>query len=100
MPHSAETRAYRLLARTIALCAALIIAVELGFFLFALNKSSTRCEDVQDIRSYILGATERGIVNTPTLSYYKQHPDELEKALTTLREQRDIFREPLDCSLF
>jgi hypothetical protein len=93
-----EARAYRLLQRTILLCAGLFALIVTLFMMFALDKSSQRCKDVQAIRTFVLQSTERSLVATPTLDYYKNHPDELEVALENLRAQREVFRESLDCS--
>lgn len=100
MPNSTpDMLGYRLLQKVIVLCALLMIAVQMLLFGLALDKSRSRCNQVQDIRSYIFGATERAIQSTPTISYYKTHPEELERALENLRDQRDAFSEPLRCSL-
>jgi hypothetical protein len=90
---------YRLLQRVLVACGLLIVGVQLLFLGFALDKSQARCQEVQSIRAYILTATKRAITATPTLAYYRDHPDELRAALENLREQRDEFASPLRCSI-
>lgn len=90
---------YKLLQQTIVLCALLLIALGLGVLYTALDRSRDRCREVQDVRAYIFEASQRSIVNLPTLDYYKTHPSELATQLAALRTQRDRFSEPLDCSL-
>lgn len=95
-----EVAAYRLLQRTIVFCAAMVIAAMIFLFLFASSTSDSRCNDVQDLRSYVLGSTNRAIKTLPTISYYRDHPDERDAALNNLEQQRQEFATPLDCSLF
>jgi hypothetical protein len=95
-----EVAAYRLLQRTIAFCAAMVIAAMLAVFLFASSTSDSRCNDLQDLRAYVLGSTNRAIKSLPTISYYREHPDERANALANLTQQRDEFSTPLDCSIF
>lgn len=95
-----EYRAYKLLQQIIICCTAAIIVVVLGMFLYASDKSQGRCNDLQDLRSYVLNSTDRAIKSLPTVAYYKDHPEEMARAIRNLEEQRDEFDTPLDCSLF
>lgn len=88
-----------MLQRTMALYALLLILMGVGVMFLALRTSQTRCEQSQEIRAYILEATDRGIKTLPTISYYKTHPDELRTAMETLQHQHDAFATPLNCSL-
>jgi hypothetical protein len=90
---------YRLIQKTLVFCAALILVAVTAVFIVALNSSQSRCNEIQDIRTFVLESTERSLTATPTLDYYKTHPEELRNALENLRQQRDIFKTPLDCSL-
>ena len=101
MPNSSpEYRAYKLLQQVIIGCTALIIVAVLGMFLSASNKSAHRCNDLQNLRSYVLHSTDRAIKSLPTIAYYRQHPDERRTALENLVLQREQFATPLDCSIF
>ena len=95
-----EARAYRLLQRTITLCTFVVILIMTFVFLFAGHTSQNRCEELQGIRTYILGATDRAISSLPTIDYYKKHPAEKARALENLQNQRDEFATPLNCSIF
>ena len=100
MPNTTpDMMGYKLLQQTIALCALFLVALGLGVLYTALERSQERCKEVQDIRAYIYGATNRSIKSLPTLSYYKAHPDELARQISSLNVQRDEFKTPLDCSL-
>lgn len=98
--HTPEYRAYKLLQQIIIGCTACVIVVVFGMFLFASNKSSGRCEDLQHLRTYVLQSTNRAIKSLPTIAYYKAHPSEKARALDNLYQQREEFDTPLDCSLF
>lgn len=100
MQDTPEARAYRLLQRTIAFGYVMILVVIMAVFLYAGHTSQQRCEDLQGIRAYILGATDRAISSLPTIDYYKSHPQEKRRALENLQNQREEFHIPLDCSLF
>lgn len=97
---SPEARAYTLLQRTMVFIAGLILAAVMLVFLFGGNASRARCNELQDVRAYILGATDRALESVPTVAYYQEHPDELKQALGSLREQRAEFEDPLHCSIF
>ena len=99
MNDSPETRAYRLLQRTIAVCAAGAILLMGVVFFWGASSSRNRCEDLQDVRSYVLESTNRAIDSLPTIDYYRTHPDELNKAMENLQRQKAVFEHPLDCSL-
>ena len=98
--HTPEYRAYKLLQQIILGAAIIIGALTFAMFALASDKSKHRCEDLQNLRSYVLGATDRAIDSLPTIDYYRKHPAERARALENLQQQRDEFSTPLDCSLF
>lgn len=104
MPHQGmdtpEARAYKLLQRTITVCAFFILGIVILVFLYAGSRSQARCNDLQNIRSYVLHSTDRAIKSLPTISYYRTHPSERDQALQNLQSQREEFSTPLNCSLF
>jgi hypothetical protein len=100
MPNSnLDMLGYRLLQRTITLCAGILIFCGLIVLYVALDKAQSRCEQTQEIRAYIYEASNRSLDALPTISYYRNHPDELARQQAALRVQRDTFSQPLDCSL-
>jgi hypothetical protein len=97
---SSEYRAYKLLQKIIVGCTAILVAVVFGMFLAAAGRSQDRCDDLQNLRAYVLASTNRTIRALPTISYYQEHPEERARALQNLEQQREEFATPLDCSLF
>ena len=99
MDSSGYMSAYKMLQRTMVLCLVILVGLGLAVLFLALHTSQTRCDQSQEIRSYIFAASERGIKTLPTISYYKEHPGELAVQMKILEDQRDTFATPLDCSL-
>jgi hypothetical protein len=54
------------------------------------------CVRVNNINKVIIKQLQRSEVNTPKLSYYKQHPDELKLILAEIRHEKMAFR-PRSC---
>ena len=60
---------------------ALVAAILLTFLSLAnFNSALETCKRVEATKAYIVTAALRGKETAPTLSYYKEHPDELKRA--------------------
>lgn len=58
--------------------------------------SHDNCVQIEKMKSYVLGAIDRGRTTLPTLAYYKTHPAELRSAIHELVQEQSDFK-PSDC---
>ena len=58
------------------------------------------CVELEQVRTYARDAATRALSTLPTLTYYRSHPAELERALADVQRQVDFFSPALDCDKF
>lgn len=78
-----------------AIAAAIALAIALGYRAQENQKLAAvvarNCVAIERLKSYTHDATARALKTLPTLTYYKQHPDELRIQIRELRRLRMQF---------
>jgi hypothetical protein len=74
-----------------------VLALTLCFVVLRLSSvDKSTCSQVQAIKGQIEVSLHRSLLSIPTIAYYKNHPEELAKAVKQINGQIELFK-PQDC---
>lgn len=85
------------MAKLIAILIALFILVSGLTSFIVVRNVSRNCNQIEALKAQIEVSIQRSIKTLPTLTYYKEHPSELQSALNQARQAAKQFA-PSKCA--